>query len=290
MSFTSDLLAMTLQNLDDNPDTWGDVLNTSVLELLEDAFNTTQVDVTAADATLDNTIGGDVAGHYRYGVIDIQGTSLAVARDVNVPLDGFSNFPKKKWLVINNTTGGQDITFKTTTGTGVLCPVGEALLVVCDGTNIIGGTAFNAVTATTATTSTDSDALTGVAGADFAQKAVAQTFTAGQVTQRVVLTDAAGDITPDLSLSNSFFHKMLQGENLATPTNPTNGAQFSLVLEQGSGAPWALTFQANTFLFEGGVAPTLSTAVGDIDYLAFEYVTNAAVGNRWVGSILKDVS
>ncbi len=290
MSFTSDLLAMTLQNLNDNPDTWGDVLNSSVLELLEDSFDTTTIDVTAADATLDATVGGAVAGHFRYGVIDITGTSLSIARNVSVPLDSFSNFPKKVWLVINSTTGGQTITFKTTTGAGVTIPAGEGQFCFCDGTDILSASAATATSATSATTATNSTQLVGIAGASYAQKAVANTYTAGQVTQREILIDAAGDITPDLSVSNAFFHEMLQGENLAAPTNATNGAQFSLVLEQGVGAPWTLTFQATTFLWEGGVAPTLSTAVGEIDYIAFEYCTNLATTAKWIGSIVKGIS
>jgi hypothetical protein len=290
MSYTSDLIAMTLQNLDDNPDTWGDVLNTSAIELLEDALNTTTIDVTASDATLDNTVGGDMAGHYRYGVIEITGTALASSRNVNVPLDSFSNFAKKHWLVINNTTGGQTITFKTTTGTGVTIPAAEAQFCYCDGTDILSTSTALATLATNATTAVNSTQLIGVAGAAFAQLAVANTWTAGQVTQRSVLVDAAGDITPDLSVSNSFFHEMLQGENLAAPTNATNGAQFSLLVEQGVGAPWTLTYQASTFLWVGGAAPTLSTGVGDIDYLAFEYCTNVATTAKWIGSIIKGIS
>jgi hypothetical protein len=290
MSFTSDLLAMTLQDLDDNPDTWGDVLNTSVLELLEDSFDTTTVDVTASDATLDNTVGGDVATHYRYGIIEITGTTLAVPRAVNVPEDSFSNFPKKHWLVINNTTGGQVITFKTTTGTGITIPLGVGHLCFCDGTDIVAGSVANATNADTATTATDADALGTFAAALYARLAVSNIWTAGQTTQRSVLVDSGGDLTPDLAVSNTFFHEMLQGQNVAAPTNPTNGSQFSLVVEQGVGAPWTLTFQASTFIWAGGVVPTLSLGVGDIDYLAFEYVTNIALGSRWIGSIIKDAS
>ena len=291
MSFTSDLLAMTLQDLNDNPDTWGDVLNNSVLELLEDSFDTTTIDVTSADGTLDATVGGDVASHYRYGIINITGTALAVPRNVNVPVDSFANFPQKMWLVVNNTTGGQVITFKTTTGAGVAIPAATAQFCYCDGTDILGTNAETATLAATATSAVDADALGGIAAANYVQNASANTWTAGQVTQRLTMADdLAGTITADIALSNTFFHEMTGGENLAAPLNPTNGAQFSLVVEQGTGAPHTLTFQASTFVWESGVAPTLSTGVGDVDYLAFEYVTNTAFGNRWIGSILKGVS
>lgn len=286
MSTTSPFIKMVLQILDENPDTWGNVLNVSALELLEDAIaGTAAISLPdATDYTLDDTTGGPTAADgARYMILDVDGTPGG-ATNIIVPTRS------KIYVAANNTTDASDIVIKTVAGTGPTIPNGETHWVYCDGTDVLAVSVLSASSAATATLADDSTNLGAVAAADYAQKAVAQTFTAGQVTERVVLADAAGDITPDLALSNAFFHEMLQGENLAAPTNATNGAQFSLVIEQGTGAPWTLTFQASTFLFEGGVAPTLSTTVGDIDYLAFEYVTDAAVGNRWVGSILKDVS
>lgn len=293
MAIFSDRLAITLQELDDNPDTWGTILNDSTIQLIESAFFTTTVDVTAADVTLDTTQGGDAAEHYRYGIIDIQGTSLATPRNVNLPPDVKNTaFVKKSWLVINNTTGGQTITFKTTTGAGVTIPAGEGQFCFCDGTDILAASAATAAVATQATSASDSDALIGVAGADFAQKPVAQTFTAGQVVQREAVTLSGGDLDIDCSVSNAFYHLTTAGFNLTAPTNATTGQQFSLVIEQGVGAPHAISFQAGTFMFEGGTAPVLSTTFGSIDYMAFEYVTGLSDlgGNRWVGSIIKDMS
>lgn len=291
MSFTSDLMALTLQNLDDNPDTWGDVLNTSGIQLLEDGFNLTTIDVTASDATLDNTVGGDVAGHYRYAVINITGTSLAVPRNVNVPLmTGPATFPTKVWLVINSTTGGQVITFKTASGAGVAIPAGEGQWVFCDATDVLAASAATATVAATATLADDSLLLGGDANALFAQKAVANTWTQGQVTERILAADGGANLTVDLSLSNAFFHEMIAGINLSAPTNATDGAIFSLILEQGASPPHTLTFQATTFLWEGGAAPTLSTGLGDIDYLSFEYVTGVATTAKWIGTIIKGIS
>lgn len=290
MSTTSLYLQMVLQALDENPDTWGSVLNVSAIQLLEDGIaGTGNVDVTSADQTLTDTVGGPSdlgpapAPASRLQILDITGAP-GVARDVNVPARS------KTYLCANNTTGSFVITVKTTAGVGVAIPEGEAVWVYCDGTDVVQTTATQAATATLAATATNAVSLGGVLAAEYAQLAVAQTWTAGQVTQRVTLVDAAGDITPNCALTNAFFHLMLQGENLATPLNPTNGQQFSLVIEQGVGAPHALTYQSNTFIWEGGVVPALSTTFGDIDYLAFEYVTDAAVGNRWIGSILKGVA
>jgi hypothetical protein len=280
---------MTLQALNDNPDTWGDVLNTSAIELLEDAIagEASVILLSAANYTMDTTAGGDAPSnndHYRKMAVDITGTPGGATNVIVPDLTGL-------YCAMDNTTGGDIITLKTAAGSGVALTAGVPIWCYCDGTDVLDIQVKTAGNAATATLAADSTLLGGVAASAYATLAAAQTWTQGQVTQRSLITDdLAGTLTANLATSNTFFHEMTGGENLATPINATNGAQFSLVLEQGSGAPHVLTFQANTFLWEGGVAPTLSTGVGDIDYLAFEYVTNAAVGNRWIGSILKDVS
>ena len=220
-------------------------------------------------------------------ILDIQGTSLTGPRNVIVPTRS------KIYLAVNNTTGGQDVTVKTVAGTGPTIAAGEGQWVFCDGTNVLAASAATATTAGTATTATDADALIGVAGASYARKDVAQTFQKGQVVERpAALTLNGGNLDIDCSVSNSFYHLATASFNLAAPTNATNGQQFSLIIEQGAAPPHAITFQASTFLFAGGVAPSLSTGLGDVDYLAFEYVTGLSALNdaRWIGSIIKDVS
>lgn len=291
MSTTSLYLQMVLQALDENPDTWGTVLNVSAVQLLEDGIaGTGNADVTSGDVTLTDTVGGpsnlgpSPTPSSRFMIIDITGTP-GIARNVIVPNRS------KIYVVANNTTGGFTMTVKTLAGTGIVIPDGVALWVYCDGTDVLAMDVENSSTSTLAATATNALSLGGVAAANYARLAVANTWTRGQVTQRILIADdLAGALTADIALSNTFFHEMTGGENLAAPLNPTNGAQFSLVVEQGTGAPHTLTFQAGTFIWASGVAPTLSAAVGNVDYLAFEYVTNAAIGSRWIGSMIKDVS
>ncbi len=283
---------MTLQDLGENVDSWGTVLNQSALELLEDAISSTgECDVAAANVTLDDTAGGpseegpSPAPSARLMILDITGAPGA-ARAVIVPARS------KLYLCANNTTGGQDITVRTSAGTGPNITAGVAEWVYCDGTDVIAVAALTAATATTATTATNATQLGGTAASGYALLGTAQNFTAGQNVTRVAVTLDSGDIDIDCSLSNSFYHLTTGALNLTAPTNATNGQQFSLIIEQGSGAPHAITFQANTFLWADGTAPTLSTAAGEIDYLSFEYVTglDALGGARWIGSIIKDVS
>ena len=292
MAIVSPLLRLTLQELNENPDTWGDVLNTSAIRLLEDAIaGTGTADVTLGDVTLDDTAGGPSSPgpspepSSRFAILNITGAP-GDARNVNVPARS------KVYLAVNNTTGGQVITVKTAAGSGVTIAAGEGQWVFCDGTNVLAASAATATLAATATTAANATNLGGVAAAGYAQKAQPNTYTRGNVTQRVSLASVMGDVTPDLSLSNTFYHLTTAGFNLAAPVNPVNGAQFSLIVEQGVGAPHAISFQANTFLFAGGVAPTLSTTFGNIDYLAFEYVTDLDdIGApRWIGSIIKGLA
>lgn len=292
MSIISDNLAITLQELDDNPDTWGDILNSGTIQLLESAFMTTSIDVTSSDATLDDTQGSDVAGHYRYGVINVTGTSLVSTRNVNLPVDiKNAAFIQKVWLVINSTTGGQNIVFKTSSGTGVTIPPGDAFFCYCDGTNMVASSVLNASTADTATTATNALSLGGFAAALYARLAQANTWTAGQVTQREVVSSTGGFLTIDCADSNAFFMTTSESFTLNVPTNVTNGQTFTLIIQQGGGGPHTIGFAASTFAFAGASAPVLSTTAGDTDFLAFEYVTGLAApfsGSRWFGSVLKD--
>jgi hypothetical protein len=295
MSTISTQLQITLQDLDDNPDTWGDILNTSTIQLLEDAIAqmSSVVLLSAVDYTMDTTAGGETSGngHYRDMIVNITGTPGG-ATNVLCPDDTSLGVSSTGiYLVYDGTTGGDTITFKTVNGTGVALIAGRATWLYCDGTNIVGANALTSETSDSCVLAADSTLLGGVAAADYALTGASQTYTAGQGVARVTLVDNLGDITPDLDVSNTFYHELLQAENLATPTNPSDGDMFSLVAVQGVGAPWGLTFQSGTFIWAGGVAPTLSTGVGDVDLLAFEYVTGLPApisGARWIGSIIKD--
>lgn len=288
MSTTSPLLKLTLQDLGENVDIWGTVLNVSALTILEDSIAGTAA-VTLTDTsnyTLDDTAGGPTAADgARFAILDIDGTPGG-ATNVIVPTRS------KIYLAANNTTDASVVTVKTVAGTGIAVPNGVAYWVYCDGTDVLASEASNATTATTATTATNATELITVPGADFGQKPVANTWAAGQVTERVAVTLDTGDVNIDCSLSNAFYHLTTGALNLTAPTNATNGQQFSLIIEQGSGAPHAMTFQASTFMFAGGTAPVLSTTFAEIDYLAFEYVTNLddLGAARWVGTIIKNVS
>lgn len=286
MSTTSPLLRLTKQDLDENPDTWGTVLNVSALQLLEDAIAGTAAVtlLTTADYTLDATAGGpSAADSARYMIIDVDG-SPGGATNIVVPS------VSKVYLAANNTGDSSDIVIKTAAGTGPTIPAGDAYFVYCDGTNVLATDVGNAATATTATTATNATQLGGIAAANYARLNLAQNFTQGQNTTRVAVTTTTNQLSINCASSNAFYLLTTESFTVQAPSNATNGQQFSLIVEQGGGGPHTISFLANTFIAASGSAPVLSTTAGESDYLAFEYVTNLSGGARWIVSIIKDVS
>lgn len=283
MSTTSPFLKLLLQVLDENPDTWGDVLNVSGLKLLEDAIagSASVVLSSAADHTLDDTAGGpSAADSARYMIISITG-SPGGATNIIAPT-------RSKVYLVNNQCG-EDIIFKTVAGTGPTIITGTAQWMFCDGTDIQAASVATAVSSSTATLAANSTLLDGNAVSVFAQKGVAQTFTKGQVVQRKSVTINTGAVQIDCSEGNAFYLLANGSFTMSAPSNATNGQQFTLAIEQGGGGPHTIGFAPSTFAFAGGTAPALSTNAGSVDYFGFEYVSLSG-GNRWFGSIIKNVS
>lgn len=91
----------------------------------------------------------------------------------------------------------------------------------------------------------------------------------------VALTDAA-TISTDARLGNDFTVTLLGNHTFAAPTNPTNGQKILIQITQGAGGPWTPAFNA---IFDfGGITPTWSTTVGQVDYLLARY---DSVRTKW---------
>jgi len=274
----SDLLRLTLQNAGENESTWGDVAN-AVFDLLEDAIaGLTSVSVTSGDATLSALNG--TADQSRRAIIEVTGNP-GVARNVNVPA------LTKCYVVNNRTTGGQNVTIKTAAGTGVLLPANVPYIVYCDGSNVYGvgaAVATLATSATSADTATNALSLGGYVAASYPRLAAANTFTAAQSVQRVALTSAAS-ITINAALSNCYSLTALQNFTLANPTGGTDGETLRVVIKQGAGGPYTITF-GSKWVFPSGAVPALTATVGARDYLAAEYY---AADDVWLAAMNRDM-
>lgn len=103
--------------------------------------------------------------------------------------------------------------------------------------------------------------------ADTAKTDVAQTFTKGQRGGIVALTDGA-TITPDFNDANFFSVTLGGNRTLANPSNLTAGQSGSIFVTQDGGGSKTLVYDSY-WDFEGGSAPTLSTAGGTVDRLDY---------------------
>lgn len=127
-SSPSSLLKLELQNPGENNNTWGTINNTQ-LELLEQALaKITSVTLGAIDVTLSDT--QYAANEARAMGLKLTGT-LSASVNVVVPTR------TKTYLVWNATSGAYSATVKTAAGTGIAVPQGYAMLVFCDGTNVV---------------------------------------------------------------------------------------------------------------------------------------------------------
>lgn len=127
MATYSQSLKLTLLANGEGAGTWGQTTNTNLGTLLEQAITGVQsIVMSDADYTLSNLNGA--SDEARNPVLVVTGTNNAV-RDIIAPL------VNKQYLVINNTTGGQSIRIRGTTGFTVTIPNGASVFVYCDGTN-----------------------------------------------------------------------------------------------------------------------------------------------------------
>lgn len=118
---------------------WGNYTNTNICSLLEQAVTGygTQVMAAAADTAVSITNGALSTGRNMY----IKCTSaMTQANNLIVPT------VSKLYYIENATTGGFNITVKTSGGTGIVVAPGIKKVLLCDGTNVID--AINSITFT----------------------------------------------------------------------------------------------------------------------------------------------
>jgi hypothetical protein len=97
------------------------------------------------------------------------------------------------------------------------------------------------------------------------------TFT-GQVGSAEASLTSAATVSTDCNRANGFELKLEHaGVTMENPTNPIKGFTYTWRIIQTTSASRTITTWGTKFLFPGGTAPTLSTAIGDIDLLCGYY-------------------
>lgn len=112
----------------------------------------------------------------------------------------------------------------------------------------------------------------------FAYSASSGHTTRGNLYPSAALTDAA-TVTWDANAAQEATLTINGNRTLALPTNIQAGESYALTITQGAGGSHTLAYAAG-WKFQGGVAPTLSTAAGAIDLLtAFSPDGSIVLGN-----------
>lgn len=150
--------------------TWGDTVNNGLTQLVEAAIAGTAA-VTMTDANYTLSTANEAADEARCMFISLSGGSLTATRDVICPS------VSKLYVVLNGTTGGQSIRFKTSAGTGITLANGQRALLYCDGTNVTNAIGLPPLSGTGSNGSVLSSL--GALGADTQAKSSAYTVVEG---------------------------------------------------------------------------------------------------------------
>lgn len=126
----SDLLRLAIQGDGDNPNTWGQIANGSVFELIEDAISGyLNLDI-SGQTTVTLTTGNGVPDQSRMAMLGITGS---IINDVVIIVPTVTH----KYVVNCNFSGAFKVTIKTSTGTGVDFDNTKRSLIICDGSNVL---------------------------------------------------------------------------------------------------------------------------------------------------------
>lgn len=201
-----------------------------------------EIDITMTDAnyTLSTST---IPQEWQYGIIKLSGT-LTANRNVIVPTN------KKEYTVVNATSGGHSIVFKTSSGSGITVTNGDTAKVRCDGTNVVAIVSGSG------------------GGGTYAGISSNNAFTKSQSVTFASLTDGA-TISVDASLSNNFRVTLGGNRTLANPTNLADGMVLNFYIKQDGTGSRTLSY-GNKYKFFGSTS-ALSTTASSRDMISCIY-------------------
>jgi hypothetical protein len=140
MPSTFSSLKFELIGSGEQSNTWGNTTNTNIGTAIEQAITglSNPVFLTDADLTLTLTdLAGPSLQVARALVLNVTSAgSLTATRELVVPTI------QKQYIVQNNTTGGQSITVKTASGTGITVPNGARMHLYVNGVNVVNAISY----------------------------------------------------------------------------------------------------------------------------------------------------
>jgi hypothetical protein len=246
------LLKLELMADGENASSWGSKTNTNLSLIAEAIAKKTSISLGSSNVTLSDT--QYASNQSRSLALDLSGT-LSANCDILIPARS------KLYVVRNATSGAFAVRVGVTAGTFATIPQNSTAIVWCDG-------AATVLVASNSTSGLDATTLAGVAAALYARLDVSQNWTKGQAVNFSTLADGA-TVTMDCTLSNNFIVTLGGARTLAI-TSPKDGQIVDLLIVQDGTGSRTLALPANVH-FEGGSAPTLSTAAGAVDMLIMVY-------------------
>ena len=263
----------------ENPNSWGSILNTNVIDLIDDAIAGYEiVSVSSTGITLSDNNG--TADQSRNAALEFAGT-LTANVTITIPSE------EKTYFVRENTTGSFAVQMKTAAGSALNLTQGQNTFVACDGTSIYqfniptSVTSFtaNTLTATSITTSilnsTDVSATTvntSTVSATVLNTDGIATFSGPVIGTVTTLTDATS-IALDLSQGNNFYIQLTSAtgssRTLENPSNATVGQCGAIyVIQDVSAGNKTMSF-GNAYRFKNGTAPTITASISSVDLLVY---------------------
>jgi len=298
----TDRLGLEKQGDGENPNSWGTILNTNVIDLIDDAIAGYEVvSVSSTGITLSDNNGS--TDQSRNAALEFAGT-LTANVTITIPSE------EKTYFVRENTTGSFAVQIKTASGSALNLTQGLNTFVACDGTSIyqvdiptsVDSFTANTLTATSITTSildaTDVNATdvnstnvsattintttinTSTVSATVLNNDGTATFSGPVIGTVTTLTDATS-IALDLSQGNNFYIQLTSatGSNrtLENPSNETVGQCGAIyVIQAVSTGNKTMSF-GDAYRFKDGKAPTITTSISSVDLLVYNVRSTSVV-------------
>ena len=293
----TDRLGLEKQGDGENPNSWGTILNTNVIDLVDDAIAGYEVvSVSSTGITLSDNNGS--TDQSRNAALEFAGT-LTANVTITIPSE------EKTYFVRENTTGSFAVQMKTAAGSALNLTQGQNIFVACDGTSIyqldiptsvssftantlnatsittsildatnVSTTTVNTstVSATTVNTSTVSATILNIDGTG--------TFSGPVIGTVTTLTDATS-IALDLSQGNNFYIQLTSAtgssRTLENPSNETVGQCGAIyVIQAVSTGSKTMSF-GDAYRFKNGTAPTITTSINSVDLLVYNVRSTSVV-------------
>ena len=292
----------------ENPNSWGDILNQNVIDLIDEAVaGYVVVSVSSVPVTLSENNGS--VDQSRNASLEFAGVLTA-----NVTITIPSH--EKTYFLRNVVTGSFDVYMKTASGSSYTVPK-QNTFVACDGTNIhqidfpvsISAFTVNQLTVVSAVSGTDAKFATGTFSTNITTPKVSATTSLAIATSGVdrinvdsngnvgfgtsipikqleitksarahivSLTDVSTSIAIDFNVAQNFAIQLVGNRTFGNPSNCAAGQTGSIFIEQNVSGGKTLSFGGN-WKFANGEAPTLTTTASAVDRLDYIVYTSTAI-------------